>query len=205
MKLVIGILAFVLLAGGAWYAANRDTQQPAVATENTEPVAADDVATSVEAEPLSGLGTLQSILMLGKQVKCDFTTSNESGTTAGTFYTDGDRFRTTATHNSDGLLFESNMLNDSAFIYVWGASPDGSMAIKMPVPEPGVDDRGFNTDATGGETVDLDQEVSYDCDRWQVDTSLLVPPTGVEFMDMATLMQGFMQEVPDGIDPSFVQ
>jgi len=46
---------------------------------------------------------------------------------------------------------------------------------------------------------DLQDEVSYECERWTVDASLFVPPPDVEFTDMTAMMEAMMQDMPEGM------
>jgi len=206
-KILLIIIAVVLLGGGVWYfynGNNSSSNQATTQTNNSKSESSDgDLAkTESESEPLSGIGSLASVLGFGNKVRCNFSSADNDHESTGVFYTDGERLRVEMTATSPEGSFNSNMINDGEFIYTWGDTPEGMMAIKMVNPETSETDTTVHDTASpspdSNSYVDVDEEVSYDCDRWTVDNSVFTPPSDVEFMDMAAMMQGALEGMPEG-------
>ena len=206
-KIIVICAAVVVIGGGVWFFTHKTADAPE--TTSIEAVTASDARGTSEAEmeSLNGLGSLASVFSLGQNLRCEFSSRGSDGSSEGTFYTDGERFRVTAQHDfSSDVRQSSDMINDGDFMYIWGQSPEGDMAMKMPVLDEN-DWAEYDSPADSEqEYVDVDEEVEYDCDRWRVDPSVFVPPSDVEFMDMAAMMQEAMSgmsegfEMPEGIE-----
>ena len=200
-NIILLIIGLVVIGGGIWVYTTSSNPGPAETNVSTEP---EPAANQDDAEDdLSGLGSFQSILGLGGSVRCEFTSTYASQAAEGTFYTDGERFRVESTIEGPGTgAIVSNMINDGDFTYTWGTTPEGTMAIKMANAE-----MDASTDATttgpamaDEAYVDLEQQVEYDCQRWQADNSAFVPPADIDFMDMEAMMQGAMSNMPEGFE-----
>ena len=201
----IGI-GLVVIGAAAWYFVQptADTSD-AVSDRGAAAVETDQEAVSqLSDSDLTGMGSFVSLMGLGSSVRCEFTSTSEGQSTEGVFYTDGERFRVNAVAQAEMSTFDSNIINDGAFTYVWGSSPEGAMAMKMSnetntdvdVPEAA----GYSYTQTQSEQFDVEKEVQYDCDWWDVDESLFVPPADIDFMDMQAMMQNMMEGMPEGFE-----
>jgi hypothetical protein len=203
MQKIIYVLVGLVVVGGVWYITTTDTPTEEASTSTDAERATETAPDTVEPETLSGFGSLKNILGLGDTIRCEFRSTFEGQTSEGVFYTDGERFRVDSTVTSpESGTITSNMINDGIYTYTWGQSPQGAMAIKMATPEESdpMDWATEDWEANEESYVDFEQEVEYDCDRWNVDTSVFVPPSDVEFVDMEAMMQEAMQGMPEGFE-----
>jgi hypothetical protein len=200
MKPIIGGLVFVLLAGGVWYVSTSGSTKPATTDGDTSRATEAEVETATEEADLAGVGSFGTLFARGQALQCDFTAEDEAGRTTGTFYTDGERFSTNARHTYEGVTTETQAIYDTDFMYVWGEGPDGEMAVKLPTPDVNEMEGEVGDDSASREFIDLDEQVSYDCQPWRVDQSLFVPPADREFEDLAAMMQEAMQGMPEGFE-----
>jgi hypothetical protein len=199
-KIILTIAVLVVIGGGAWLLSSNNG---AVEDTSITPTPEQPTTTNETETNLSGLGSFQSILGLGDSVRCEFKSTYEGQASAGTFYTDGERFRVESTIEGPDLgVITTTMINDGDFAYTWGTTPEGSMAIKMANPEVETSvEQNFTGPAAAEDSyVDFEQQVEYDCDRWRVDTGLFVPPIDIDFTDMEAMMREAMQGMPEGFE-----
>ncbi len=189
---VVGLIVLVLIGGGVWYGVSQNNKQEIDSDEEMNEVVGDD---SAEAS-LAGTGSFARFLGLEMAVMCEFSSTIEDQSSAGVFYTDGERFRVEATSDTSYGTFNSVVINDAEFQYVWGTGAGGSTAIKMPVTEFETDNSSVEADNEA--VFDIEQDVTYDCQRWDVDRAMFIPPSDVKFMDMSAMMQGHIQGMPEG-------
>lgn len=181
MKVLLLILVGIVVVGGGVYIATQGgfSTGPNSATSEEEHMAME------ENEPISGEGTLRSLLALGKDLTCDFAyTSDEDARTEGTVYLSGERMRGNFTMMMDDQHMEAHTIRDGETAYVWGTTPYGEMATKFNIME----DEGDDSDSSE-QSIDLDESVEYDCRGWSVDGSMFTPPSDVQFQDLSAQMQ----------------
>jgi hypothetical protein len=198
---IIAILAVLLVGSLVLLFTSQSTEAPTMDDEVMNASTQTSEETTTSDTETSDRGSLADMFALGNNVRCEYSSTVEGEVSEGTFYTDGERFRVESTYTGTEETVTSNMINDGAFVYTWGNTPNGAMAIKMPVEETEVsnDEQVFmptNSDARS--YVNMEEEVEYDCDRWNVDASLFVPPSDVEFTDMEAMMQNMQQGLPEG-------
>lgn len=200
--IVIGI-ALLLVAAGGYYLVNSGTESAAL------PEAENNNVHSVDAEVSDrqqGRGALMAFLGLGRTVMCTFSHEDtENGFSSdGEFYFDGTskRFRVDSTTRGESDSYVTHMINDGEFAYVWSEGEDETFAMKMSADiHSDVETQDFDGPGeSDNRQVNLEEEVEYDCDSWRVDNSLFVPPTNIEFMDMASMMENMMNHMPEGFE-----
>lgn len=203
-NILYAIIGLVVIGGGVWLVTSQSGSSPAATNESAGETAEQSETREVVAEDTSGFGSLASLMGFGDKVRCEFDSVVEGETASGVFYTDGDRFRVESVQNTAGGQITSNVINDGDFVYTWGQTPQGEMALKMPNREVDSVDDSFESPLSDmsdeREYVDIDQEVNYDCGSWSVDGSKFVPPTGITFMDMASMMQEALNSLPEGFE-----
>lgn len=196
-NLLLVVAVAVLLIGGGWYYFDSKKEGPErEATQSGEGNADQESAAS-----LKGAGSFRQLMGLGQNLTCNFSqVSDETkGAIAGTVYVAGDLIRTDFDMMQAGVTYESHMIQDGQTSYTWTVSPQGTFAFKSDISEsdssasPKVPDYG-NTQSE--QSLDLSQEVDYDCHSWNVDNALFVPPADVEFMDPQEMMKNMMQGYP---------
>ena len=80
---------------------------------------------------------------------------------------------------SAGQSIKSHMITDQGYIYVWTDMMD--QGFKMSA----------NTNSTGEDensSVDVNQEIEWDCEPWSEDSSMFNLPSGIKFMEMGGAM-----------------
>jgi hypothetical protein len=179
-KVITIIVLIVVVVGIIIFSTKGGDNQPnsEMTEQNQEMNSGDD----------SFFGSTKDLIMMGKNVTCDFSRQDENGNIEGTVYVSNQKVRGDFNMtDSSGNNFQTSVINDTEFGYTWGSSPFGSMAIKFAVDEPGT----FTEDATANQeqTFNPDEEMNYKCRSWNVDDSKFVPPSDIQFTDFSQQMQ----------------
>jgi hypothetical protein len=192
--LVIAIIAVLAIGGGAYVVTknkaaknaevegNVETQANFKADENANENANLGVNANVNAKVK---GSLRSLLSLGQDTKCTFSSSNAGTTSSGTVYvaSNGDMSGQFEVKTGTQAAITSNMIVKNDISYVWS----GNQGAKMNVSEVKAN---TNTQAQTNQSVDLDAQVDYDCSAWVRDESKFTVPSSVNFMDLDLLLKG---------------
>jgi hypothetical protein len=138
-----------------------------------------------------GVSTFATLYSTTDVSKCMFSTDaigGDSLPTNGVVYTAGGRVRvdTTIIENNEEMSFSS--IDDGTYTYSWGKNSTGSFAIKSKRIDAGADTELPVTEETPA--FDFNQEVEYDCEVWNLDESVFLPPSDVSFIDMTDLQAG---------------
>lgn len=165
IKLIIAAVVVVILVLIAGFSFLKKSQNDATA----------GLAKAQNAEPV---GTLKSLLSMGKVQKCDISYSNDRGKTSGTIYVSGKKMRGDFTVvDQNNKQMDSHIITDETYIYSWsGTSPQG---VKTKV-----------------EAAIIDQQVQSKCASWSVDSSKFTPPANIQFRDLSTINAPVMQTQP---------
>ncbi len=148
-----------------------------------------------KSEILTGKGSLQALLAIGKSLECTFVIRTDRGIQEGTAFYDNGKIRI------DTLLSGANTPQPIASyvivdtqdksVYVWD-NGQGDQGIKLKQPTeidqivPATDDV-FTNQTTFPVTPDT--VVDYTCKSWQVDGSVFVPPSTRKFKDMTSRLE----------------
>lgn len=134
--------------------------------------------------------TFDQLLEQGDDFSCTFTEVNEGVTTSGTVYVSSSDERLYGDFQvMDGEMYDAHIIHDGTTTYIW--TSEMAQGIRMEIGE---EDSIFGDEETeDGVGIDDEQPVDFECDDWNVDESKFVPPSDVEFTDMAAMMQGLMQ------------
>lgn len=173
-KKVVGVIAGILLVGGgvSMFMQSSDTG-------NGESLAASAVAV-----PSQVSGSVEDLLALGQDVVCTFEEQNAQGTVSGDVYVSGPRLRSNFAFLSEQGNFEGSMIRDGEYVYTWGGTPFGQFASKIAF-------RDFDEENIASQVpVDMPHDLDYTCAVWDVDASVFVLPTDIEFVeiDMSLLL-----------------
>lgn len=199
-KVLIAILGIAVVGGGILLLTHSPSSDESTVTTQQTSEQNQEEYTEVEESNLKGSGSLAQLFGKGENIRCEFNSTIEGQSSSGVFYTDGERFRVDAVHTTSEGTITSNIINDGEYAYTWGDTPNGTIGIKTPHTnmDTSVDSYGEFSAQDEGSYVDIDEQVTYDCDRWNVDASVFVPPSTIEFMDMETMMREMMQGMPEG-------
>ena len=158
-------------------------------TASPENDATEEMEEVMESTNVSGEGTLRALIALGQDLSCDFVYDDEeTSRSEGTVYLSGEKMRGDFTITMDGAEMESHIIRDGATGYTWGTTPAGSVAIMFELSEEDVEG-----EASSEQSIDLDQNLTYDCDVWSVDESKFVPPADLDFQNISAQMEMMMQ------------
>jgi hypothetical protein len=193
--IIIAIVAVLAIGGGATYVANKnkvekkvevegnlDTQANFKADENANENANLGINANAKAK-----GSLRSLLDLGQNTKCTFSSTTGDTTSTGTVYiaSDGDMSGQFEMKTGTKTTFTSNMIIKDDISYVWS----GGQGAKMNVADLKSETKAEG--ATGAsEYVDLDAQVDYDCSAWVRDESKFTVPSTVNFIDLDAFLKG---------------
>lgn len=181
-KILLLIIAGIVVAGGGVYLATKDN-----ATSDSM-MHESDKQMNDEMQDLGGEGTFRSLLALGQNLHCSFSYADEGNTTDGEVFIAGERMRGDFTVTSSEGVMNMHTIRTGTTAYVWGETPYGMMANKFDLHADNEGDSGQESN----EGVDLDQKVTYDCQRWSPDTSKFTPPSDVQFQDFSAHMDAMM-------------
>lgn len=167
------IVVVLIVVGAVWFMMGKKGSVPGAGLGDT---ASDGGVFS---------GSMLDLMKRGGSYRCTYAVTSEQGKMDGVAYVSGKRMRTDITTDisgQGGQKMESHMINDGEFIYTW--SPSMPQGVKMAAPkadaapEPGAPVQG---------QYDYNQKVDYKCAAWIADSSLLTPPTNVQFMALPSM------------------
>ncbi|MBY0538499.1 hypothetical protein K2P47_03845 [Patescibacteria group bacterium] len=198
ITIVVGLLASVLV--GYVYFSNLDTSMQG--TDEVAVTEEGETLTLTTDETIKGKNSIMSLFKLGKSMECTFSFSSDGMRGEGTgFFADGNARVDSLYTGTTEAPTASYMISDAKnkVMYTWTLVDGVAQGVKMAIPDEVPEDEANTPDATamtpspeGGVTPETD--VEYNCKPWNVDNSVFVPPSDVEFMDM-TNMQAQMEEM----------
>jgi hypothetical protein len=198
ITLVLGLIAATVV--GYFYFSNLDMSQQGV--DETMTVEEGDTLTLGTDETMKGKNSIMSLFKLGKSMECTFAFSSDGMRGEGTgFFADGNARVDSLYTGTGSAPTASYMISDASnkVMYTWtlddGVAQGVKMAIPDEVPSGDVDTESKPSPMPSQEAgVTPETDVEYNCKPWTVDSSVFVPPSDVEFMDM-TSMQQQMEEM----------
>ncbi len=188
MRVGLVLIIIVIIAALFYYLSQlKSDSQPT--TTNVEDVQVDGVGTSLDKEPISGLGTLMSLQAMQKDLECQIAYSKEGEEDVeGTYFISKGKMRGDFIVPTDEYPEDivSSLILDGQKMYVWSKIGEDTFGF--------VSDRSNEKPVNSNEPVPLDSDVRYTCKEWtELDGSVFVPPSSVEFKDLNAVMQGGME------------
>lgn len=191
--LIIAIVAVLAIGGGGYAISKNKAAKKAEVEGNVETQANFKADENANVNANLGInanakakGSLRSLLGLGQNTMCTFSSTTGDTTSSGTVYiaSDGDMSGQFEIKTGTKTTFTSNMIVKDDISYLWS----GNQGAKMNVAELKGDAK---AQAQGGsEYVDLDAEMNYDCSAWVRDESKFTVPSTVNFIDLDVLLKG---------------
>jgi uncharacterized protein YxeA len=198
ITLVLGLVAAMVV--GYFYFSNLDMSQQGT----NETIVADDgdSLTSTTDETIKGKNSIMSLFKMGKSMECTFSFSSNGVRGEGAGFFDNGNARVDSLYTGTGTVpTASYMISDSTnkVMYTWTLEDGVSQGVKMALPDDIPSSTADTPDVSAvmspeANGVTPETDVEYDCKPWTVDSSVFVPPSDVEFMDMAG-MQAQMEEL----------
>ncbi len=149
---------------------------------------------------MRGSGSFKNVLGLKKNVVCDVSYIQEGAPSpiSGKVYTNGEKMRANFMMNMEGTATETNVINDGKEMYIWGKGASGDMAMKFTI------DESTNSKTEQGQ-FDMNTDVDYSCQNWNVDASVFIPPSNLNFMDTSSMMKQGANGQPSAPDMKAMQ
>ena len=182
--LLVGIAYYLIFYIPSDVKERIEDQQGVVKEVETEAGSEDD-------QLLVGVGTLDSLRLLDRNLECSFSYADGEATqVVGTYFVSGGEMRgdfLTESPDLTGQVLTSVIIKE-ATLFLWSEIEGETYGMKAGLGEVS------NSGADSKLPVPLDADVSYDCKRWNnVDPSVFNPPTDVLFQDMSELMNAGME------------
>lgn len=186
IKYVIAALATVVVVGGgaAYYIKDKTVTSDAVV-----PVMQNGEAAQVP----SGM-SLKDLLAKTTSTKCTVSSSNDLSDSSGIVYIANGKMRSdfTSTMKSGviaGRVNVAHMIVDTDYSYMWG---EGVMKVGIKMEKKDI----LDVKPEEGKTpqnqaaMDMNEKSDYHCDSWRVDDAQFIPPSTIEFQDVAAMVKG---------------
>lgn len=193
------VCAFVALVGGFIYytgfidlGSNEDSNSSEKITEGA--------FAPTGKNGMKGSGSFKNVLGLKKNVVCDvsYTQDGLNSPVGGKVYTNGEKMRANFITEVDGVSDETNVINDGKEMYIWGKGAMSDMAMKFAIDE-------TETTSEDQNQFDMNTDVDYSCQNWNVDASLFIPPSDLTFMDTSLMMKAGSNGQPSTPDMKAIQ
>lgn len=177
--ILIAIAVIVLIGGAIGFTMMN---KPKTATPET-PTNTETSNGTMEVKSLRDLWTL------GNNQTCTFSDTTTGNN--GVVYVSSGSMRGDFTSMVNGTSTDSHMIVAGDAMHMWvDGQPSG---FKSSLTQ--LENLGSNPSAP--KTVDLDQQVDYDCNSWSVDASKFAVPSDIEFMDMSAMMESMPPTMMD--------
>jgi hypothetical protein len=138
-------------------------------------------------------GSIKDIMLMGGAVKCTWE-DGESGM-SGITYIDGEKMNSKTMNmpvGVNGEIGEAYAISDGTWLYMWTSTSLQGTKMKMKkedlVKAAGNIQKENVGDANGGGAMDMNAKYNYDCEKWNADATLFVPPANVTFTDLSVMM-----------------
>lgn len=180
MPLVAIIAVIVAIAGIVGYLAlNKSTGS---SDSNLTSMLTDD-----ESQEHGGRQSLLGILGLGANMECTF--ADNEGNDGTVYIASSDNVRGDFRTTSDSEVLNSHMIIKGDDMYIWMDGAEDGFKASISASQDAAESI---MSATGNsDTVDINEEVDYECHGWAVDNSKFNLPADVEFQDFSAMMEGF--------------
>jgi hypothetical protein len=142
--------------------------------------------------PEQGVGTLESLRLLGTAAECtiNYVAEDGSAPVEGTYFVSEGKMRgdflITSPEMEEQILSSMIMTDDQ--LYVWSVIEGESYGFKAPKATLSESDTEVKT------PIGLETNVDFKCKAWkEVDNSVFIPPNDVLFSDMSALQKAGME------------
>lgn len=174
-RLLLVAVGIALLAAGC-----GKSSSPAAVDNQTTPAASNNTATT------QGQGSFKDLIGMGKPLKCDSSFTEQGNTSSGTMYLAGGKMRGDFSAQVQGKTMQSHMIVKDQTSYSWVEGLGTTMGFKMAI-NPSNTPQGQPA-SPSAKSVNMDQQVSYNCQPWTEDDSQFALPSGVNFQDESQMM-----------------
>jgi len=138
------------------------------------------------------MGTFRDLMKKGEAVKCEYQVTMEGFDQKNTLYISGEKMRMDGVTKMAGQgQITNHMISVDGYNYIW--NEDGTKrGTKMKMEGEGIaNEDDFENVQDQNMQVDFDTAVNMDCDKWNEDKKLFVPPSDITFDDFSEMLKGF--------------
>lgn len=193
--LLLSIGGAVVVGGVALYMIFGTQTEKALTTDG-EQMETEEQTNEAVAKPMSGTGSLTSLLAFGQNLECSIQYTPKvagAASTEGTYFTSRGRMRGDFVVESMGTQMVSSIIIDEKDMYSWSEIDGQKYGMKMTLSELETSQKDDNA-PEANEAVPLDESVKYSCKPWvNVDGSVFEPPTDIIFTDYSAVMNKGME------------
>ncbi len=200
--ITIFIIIAVLLFGIAGYKWFKSTEEPTPETETT--YQATETTNSETTEKLTPKN-LASLLQSGENKTCTYELMQDNKTISGAVFISGDNMRTNYEITSDEPTqnMTGSMIKMGDKMYIWSSQMQQGVMMQYDLEE--LQAQYEKSESQPGQPsnpapFDINKEMEYKCDSWNVDDNMFTPPSDIEFIDMSAMMN----DIPKMQDPCAV-
>jgi hypothetical protein len=143
--------------------------------------------------------SIKDLVADGEPVRCTFSRSDDNSETNGVTYVANGKVKgefevMMKTGPTANQRITSNMIIDGDTMYMWSSSMPQGMKMKV--------DAQATADAEAGQqsAINYDEQLDYDCDSWDSNSSVFELPSGVTFLDL-NLGGQTQPSGPGGVNP----
>ncbi|HPT66092.1 MAG TPA: hypothetical protein PK257_02160 [Candidatus Woesebacteria bacterium] len=137
--------------------------------------------------------SLRELLAKNIAQKCTWQTSGEQGNGQGEIIISGNKFKQTIKVESPTGLSEFISVSDGEWLYTWSNdSTTDNMAFKMKLDQQS-DSTSDDNMQVASNRVDLDQELSYNCQPTTINEADFSVPKDIKFTDFSEFINQFQQ------------
>lgn len=192
---MIVVFLFLLLGASAFALKSYNDAKAKKAQNALEMLKAPTQPETTQSEPTSSKekiqGSLFDLFNKGDNLTCTFSGTQVEQDISGTIYVSGKKMRGTFDIEMPQATITSNMLSDGEFMYSWSDLLPQGFKMKLSDVEAQA-----NADVTdpklSKEAIEnmknFQQNFDYDCEKWDVDSSMFNVPGNITFTDFSLLM-----------------
>lgn len=196
MKKTIILVSVVLLAVLALAGCGKKpTEMPIeIPADESQPIPQEQAADE-DGSFLSG--TIEDLLKIGKDLQCESQYSENGYTSQAKTYISNNKFRTDAeVVVQEGQKMTTHSIIDGDWIYVWNDQSSNGTKMKLEEVKNQQQPAETEGDPATAQSANINQKVDFDCSSWDVDESLLTPPSEINFSDISQQMQQLPGQAP---------
>lgn len=179
--LVIAALALVLLVGGAgaYVVMNKNASSNSTDSATT--------GNTMVGSESSGPMSLKDILLGGVAQKCTFSNVSDNTSVEGVTYVAGGKVRGDFTTNDGTTTTQGHMIADGTTSYMWMDGQDTGFKMAFDINAADAQETPSDDQSGSYQSLDIDEDMNYNCSPWGVDGSMFTPPANVTFTDFSAM------------------
>lgn len=179
-KKIVIVIVIVIVLLGAYFATRSKKDSNQTMSENQ--------ATGEVKQDTSNKGqkSMKDFLSFSGSQKCTVSYSQEGYQTTGVAYVANGKMRGEYTATMNGQTTKPQFISDGQTIYSWQEGEATGFKMTVTATQ--------TAEAEKQNTVNMDQQVDYDCENWSTDNSKFTPPSNVKFTDYSEMLNNLQTD-----------